>query len=54
MKVLGNGRPFALEVVEAQDIPTEQLLKEAVSFITLVFYLKLFGYCIQLQKFNDK
>jgi len=33
VRCLGNGRPFALEVLGARELPTPELLQEAVTFV---------------------
>ena len=33
VRVLGNGRPFALEVIEAKDVLTNELLSQVVRHI---------------------
>ncbi len=35
MRMLGNGRPFVLEVLEAKNIPSRDVLQEAIDFVKL-------------------
>lgn len=34
VRMLGNGRPFVVEVLEAKEAPTQEIIQQAVDFVS--------------------